>query len=1123
MRKLASLVVLSGLTAVALAPLPVYAQAVGSIVGSVVDSGGAVIPGATVTATDKATAFTRTATTASDGVYSLPRLPVGTYSISASAKGFEPSSLDVGLDVEQRREVNFTLSVQGISTKLEVAAVAPPIDTTSGMIGGLVEGRQVANLPLNGRDITNLMLMQPGQVPENNSSFNFNINTSGNGNRGTTGSSYLDGMDSSDNELGGGQFGNFNLDAVSEFKILQNNYSAEYGRGSGTVVSIVSKTGTNELHGSAFEFLRNDKLDARNFFAPSNAPFRRNEFGVAVGGPILIPKVYNGKNKTFFFFEWASYRQRLAVPVIISVPTAAERQGQVTITPTTGAPYTLQVPITPAASTILNAYPLPTNPNGAYGPNTFQGAISNPINRDQYSGRLDQRFGDKDSFFFRYSVATNVAPDQDPNEAVINPTYPQSESNNWVNAGLSETHLFGPNLINEVRISGMQSIEQSVSTVEGVTQVSFADGALNSYGPDDGGGGFSLAPFTMSYRDSITWVKGKHTMNVGADYRTVHSSYFGTSVGGPNGDYVFAAGSALPQAIQSTNGQVSLPAGSPSPSSIVSFMEGISQDYARAVAYPGFGPPGGGFAPFSMRRHVWAGWFQDDFKVSKNLTLNLGLRYEYNSVPTETGDRLAGIINEPNFINPSLYLRMVLNPQPIYKSDYTGFAPRLGLAWQVRPKTVIRGGFAIFTNLPLSQTADQQGFNFPFAGYSTPTNLTFTTTPRAVSLPPIRDLSGNIIPSNGNSKTVPPNDPINLTPYGPGLETNLTSDDNHNGYTISGNLTVERELPFNTVLSAGYVFNNAVGLYASQYPNGYTSAPANVAIYTVANPGLGEFQLTDNHGHSTYNSLQATLRKSMPTAGLTFQLSYTYSKAIDNATTVYNGDGQNSAVAQENPFCWSCEKARASFDVPQRVVVNFSYQLPFDKAAAQLPKRLTQGWTLWGIATASSGFPFTVVTPFGSAEYGIDTYAGTSVRPNLISTPTLKPNGQGPEEQFFSNAVLQDSANFAAAVANNKSFVGQFFAVPLASLAGNTVAAEPGNLGRNTFRNVGYSDFDLSLAKDTRLFERASVQFRAEFFNILNQHAFSFPGRTLGNPSFGLATSTQFDPREIQLGLRFIF
>jgi len=287
------------------------------------------------------------------------------------------------------------------------------------------------------------------------------------------------------------------------------------------------------------------------------------------------------------------------------------------------------------------------------------------------------------------------------------------------------------------------------------------------------------------------------------------------------------------------------------------------------------------------------------------------------------------------------------------------------------------------------------------------------------------------------------------------------------------------------------------------------------------NPSLSEFQLTDNHAHSTYNSLQVMLRKSVPTAGLAFQLSYTYSKAMDNASTVYNGDAANSAFTQNDPTCWSCEKARASFDVPHHVVVNFSYQLPFDKAV-HLPKRLTQGWTLWGIATASSGFPFTVLTPFGSKRYGIDNYGGSTVRPDLVSVATLK-HGGGPEEQFFSNEVLADNASMIQAVNNNQSFVGQFFAVALDSLNGSTVSAHPGNLGRNTLRNAGFSNFDLSVAKDTRLFERSSLQFRAEFFNILNQHAFSPPNRTLTGSGFGFATSTQFDPREIQLGLRLIF
>lgn len=1114
---------LSVVSALAMAVLltgDLRAQAVGTILGVVADRSHAVVPNATVIVVQTGTNFTRTVTTNNSGGYTIPLLPVGAYTVSAESPGLEKSSVQVSLDVEQRREVNFTLNLAGVATAVNVEAVAPTINTTNGEIGGVIQGRQVANLPLNGRDITNLMLTLPGQTQETNSSFQFEINTSGNGNRGTTGSSYLDGMDSSDNELGGGQFGNFNLDAISEFRVLQNNYSAEYGRGSGTIVSIVSKTGTNDFHGSAFEFLRNDKLDARNFFAPSVAPFRRNEFGVTFGGPIRIPKVYDGRNKTFFFFQYGGFRQRLATPVVVSVPTAAERQGLVSL-----GSYTLQVPLTADAGAILNKYPLPNNPGGQFGANTLQTAFSTPINRDQYSGRLDQRFSDKDSFFFRYSVATNAAPIQDPAEALIKPAYSSSLRNDWINSGLSETHLFGPNLINEVRISGMQSIEQAVPAASTLTQVTFADSAFLNYGPDSGGGGFSLAPFTMDYRDALTLIKGSHTMNFGAEYRAVHSSYFGTSIGGPNGVYVFAAGSPSPVAIPASDGIHSLAVGDPTPNSIVSFMTGISQFYERSVAYPGFGPPGGGFAPFSMRRHAWSGWFQDDIKLTRDFTLNLGLRYEYNSVPTEIGNRLAGIINAPG---DKLFGQLVLNPQPIYREDYKGFAPRLGMAWKALPKTVVRGGFAIFTNLPLSQTADQQGFNFPFAGYSASPNLAFTTSPRPLNLPPLHDLSGAVVPSGGSSKTVPPNDPINLAPYGP-VETNLTSNDLHNGYTISGNLTVERELPYDTVLQAGYVFNNAVSLYASQFPNAYSGAPSSVTRFTNVNSGLGEFQLTDNHGHSTYNSLQVVLRKSAPTAGLTFQLSYTYAHSIDNATTVYNGDGANSAVAQNNPFCWSCEKASSSFDIRHRVVVNFSYLLPFEKWVSAAPKRLTQGWTLWGITTASTGFPFTVVTPYGSAEYGVDNYSGTTVRPNLVSTPTYKQGHQGPEEQLFSNAAIADSTGLAATANSisptnpNPVFAGQYFSVPLTVVNGNTVAVAPGNLGRNTFRTAGWSNLDLSLAKDTHIAERASLQFRAEFFNILNQHAFQTPNRTLGTNGFGFASSTLFDPREIQLGLRLIF
>jgi hypothetical protein len=977
-------------------------------------------------------------------------------------------------------------------------------------------------LPLNGRDIQNLVLMLPGQAPEPDSSMPWATDTAGNGNRGVSGSSYLDGMDSSDNELGAGQFGNFNLDAIAEFRVLQNNYSAEYGRGSGTIVNIVTKSGTNEPHGSLFEFVRNDKFDGRNFFAPSVAPFRRNEFGGTFGGPVWIPKLYNGKNRTFFFVQAAEFTQRLAVPVIIPVPTNAERQGLLTMTPSSGPSYVLQVPITSAASAVLSQYPLPNQPNGTYGPNTFASAFSQPFTRKQFSVRIDEKISDKDSLFFRYTRDNNIQPDMDTNEAAINPKFTQYMAANWLNVGLSETHLFSSKLFNEIRISGMRSQDLDVSQTLNQTQATFADGALYSWGPSDGGGGWSLVPFTMSFWDAVTWVTGRHTLSMGGELRKVNSSYFGTSGGGPSGTYTFAAGSPLPVAIPSSNGTNNLNAGDPSPSSTVSFMTGISQFYSRSVAYPGFGPTGGGFEPFSMRRKHWSGWVQDDVKLTQSLTINLGLRYEFNSVPYETGNRLAAIVDNPSvYGNQSLLGDLILNPQPTYRNDYRGWAPRFGMAWKALPKTVVRGGFGIFTNLPMSQMADQQGFNFPFAGMDNAMNAMFTMVPQPLSLAPLRDLNGNPLPPvAGNTKSIPPNTPVDLSPY-PGLAGNYNSDNLHNGYTMSGNLTIEREMPLGMVLQAGYVFNNAVHLYSVYFPWGYVGANPSTFQFPKTQPSLANIDLEDNHAHSTYNGLQVMLRKPTPSHGLTFQLSYTYSKEMDNASTTENGDSLNAAGMQNNPDCWSCEKAPGAFNVPQRVVANFSYQIPFDRVSS-LPKRLTQGWTLWGIATASSGSPFTVGLPLGTALYGVSVW-GDVTRPFLTKMPTYRPPSQGPEEQLFSNAVLQDSNNLIQAMNTATSFTGQFFSVPLTTVNGSTVMTVPGNLGRNTFSTAGWSNGDVSIAKDTRLSERVTFQFRAEFFNVLNQHVFAAPNRTLGTPGFGIATSTVFDPREIQFGLRLIF
>jgi hypothetical protein len=413
---------------------------------------------------------------------------------------------------------------------------------------------------------------------------------------------------------------------------------------------------------------------------------------------------------------------------------------------------------------------------------------------------------------------------------------------------------------------------------------------------------------------------------------------------------------------------------------------------------------------------------------------------------------------------------------------------------------------------------DQAVYNFPYMTYSTRLNPPYSLTPLPVfGAPPLTSLSGQTLPPNGNTRLIPPNTPVNLLPaeqyFGGPILTNLTSLDFKNGYTMAGNLTLEQELPGDINLHVSYVTNNAVGLYGSQWPNAYVGAEPQYAPYTAIDPGLTEFQLTTNFAHSTYNAMQVQVRKISKQQGIQFQASYTYSKTIDNASTVWNGNNvSNSAMLQNNPFCLGCEKAVSGFDFPQRFVMNFDYKLPFDTAEflSRVPSRVTHGWHALSIISAQSGFPFTVTSPYGTQAYGTDNYIGYQpTRPFLLQSPPLRSSTQ-PEGQFFASSVLQNSP--------------QYFGTPTVTLPnGSLVQTAPGNLGRNTFRTHPFSNFDFSLVKDTKITESKTLQFRAEFFNLFNQHAFNGPGQLLTSPQFGIATSIVVPEREIQFGARFIF
>jgi Carboxypeptidase regulatory-like domain len=1102
--------------------LEVRAQAVGSITGTVTDPSGAVIANAIVTATRVETGVAQSTRTGNAGTYTIPNLVVGTYNVTVEVRGFKPASASrITLDVSQQRQVDFKLSLVGVESTVEVDTAPPLINTTDATIAGLVSEEQVETLPLNGRNISGLVMMEPGMAQDTGSMGWMGPQWIANGNRGETLTGTLDNADISDAEMGTLQFTNFNLDAIAEFKVLQNNYSAQYGQGGGTITEMVSKTGTNQFHGSAFEFLRNNVFDARNYFATSVPPFKRNEFGATFGGPLK-------KDKTFFFGEYAGLRQRLGEPDVVVVPTAAQRQGQVTIgvTDINGVTqqFNYQVPLNSVAQEVLSKYPMPNQPNGIYGANTFNFLFSQPTDDNQFSVRLDQHFGN-DSLFARASYENQNALETDKWAAELGgSSFSSANVGQARNYAISDTHVFTPTLLNVFTFTLNRGIEgvPEVSAEQNTTATSFNDGSLQGWGPDTFETKYVVTLF--DYKDDVSWTRGRHSFNVGGQFRREWDNGTGVTYIGPSGVFNFNAGTPLSAAIPSTDGGPALAAGSASPSGMISMMEGDDVNYGRATAVPGYGPPGGGQVWWYLRRWTTAGYVQDDIRAIRRLTLNLGLRYEYASVPWELKNRLARPDDQG-----SLFGTFVVNPQPLWKPDRIAgdFAPRFGMALNLGSNTVLRGGFATFTNMIPTVYPDQALVNFPIASLNYLPNAPYSLTPQSVSLPPLTSTSGQPLAVNGTS-SIPPNTPVNVAPYaailGP-VSGDYPSDAMKNGYTISANVTLEHQFFNSIALQASYIANNGVFLYNMTYPNAFTGAESQYTPYTNTTPGLGELQVFYNGAHSTYNGLQMQMRKISASHGLQFQANYTWAKDLTDADAVWSAGGSSGGISQNNPECVPCERSRASYSVAQRFVANFEYTLPFASLLATAPKRLTNGWMILGIFSAQSGFPFTVVSPYGSLEYGYDTLDGFGARPNLLQMPTKAPNA-GHSPQFFSDAVINGS---------DYGLNDGFFGTPTVMNAGVPVLPTPGNLGRNTFTGPGWSNFDFSLVKDTAITETTQLQFRAEFFNIFNQATFATPGAggiatsgsaggvSLGSPNFGISTSTATAERQIQLGLRFIF
>ncbi|PYV22764.1 MAG: hypothetical protein DMG24_15765, partial [Acidobacteria bacterium] len=918
---------------------------------------------------------------------------------------------------------------------------------------------------------------------------------------------------------------------------------AEIGHGAASFTEIITRTGTDDVHGSVFEFLRNSALDARNFFderspvSPGRIPhFARNEFGFTVGGPFVIPGLYPGGKRTYFFGQYQGFRQVLGTTQVLSVPSMQERQGL----DTAAFPGdTLLVPINPQIRSVLARYPLPDDPQGPFGDRTY--AASAPVSTvtNQFSFRIDHRISDQSQFFARFTLNQVNGPLTNPDQTAIDPSFATRFFDHQRNGGFHYTRAVSPQFISETTVGVERSTPLFFTSNTTQPALAFGDGL---YEPFNNAAGTNIGAFTslIQARQSFSFVRGSHSWKWGFETRfNRDTTVFDLN---PNGFYTFGGGTAFAQtAIPSVSGQHNIQAGDPLPDTLSAFLTGTPFSYSISVA-PKYFPQGNRVGEAAARRAAYNFYFQDAWKVTPRLSLNYGLRYEANSRIGEAHH----LTSDARIVTPEgapavpweagATIKFLVNPQPPYGMDWRGWGPRLALDWQVTDHTVWHAGAAISTILTNIWQDDFLTGGLPFVVAPLVTahpNVTvpFANSVTAIALPPFYTVGGQPIYTQGPSTAVPPNTQLDLmrfqsdlTALSPGHEVQLLgatgiSPDFRNGYI--GTWTAGFEHAFADVkLSASYVATVGIHLSAMQVINGYAGASPEFAPFLQADSsgnairGYGPSYLTSTRSHSTYHALQSGVEKTSARLGLGFQASYTYSKSLDDTSAVLGGFfGSTGPVLQtlpQDPRHPGLEKGPSTFDTTHVFTLSLIQSLPFDRASFLriVSKKVTSGWQILNITTLTSGSPFGVYSGIQQTGMG----SGGADRPDQIGRPVFS----------TSRAVRED---YFGEGSNNASF----FQIPIGVPGGTGPNRGAfGTLGRNTFRGPDFHDLDFSLMKDTSVGHRgnteaAVLQFRAEFFNLFNLVNFGLPMNVIRGTGFGIINKTAGTSRQIQFSLRLIF
>ena len=1051
----------------------------GSILGTVTDDSGARVPGVAVTIRNVATGITRSVQSDATGRYRAPNLDPGLYEVRAELTGFR-TAVRQGIQVTVAAEVVADLSLQvgTVTEQVVVTSEAPLIETTSAALSGLVDDKKIRDLPLNGRSFEQLAFLQPGVTPyyrgnatratDQGEGTKFSVS----GSRVDSNSFLLDGTNIADqsNATPGSAAGQLlGVEMLQEFRILTGNYSAEYGRYSGGIITAASKAGTNQLHGNLFYFHRNDNLDARDFFEQQKGEFKRNQFGGTIGGPIL-------RDRTFFFGGYEALRERKGIPNVAIVPDANAHAGCLPGSGTQGnCPSGLRsVGVAPRVQPFLDLYPLPNGDLFGDGTGEFISSPTRPIREDYTMARIDHQFSDSDFLFVRYNFddATLSDPDEFPTFTVDSLTRAQ-----YVTVGAKR--IFSPTILNEFRAGFSRNYSDQKNTplfdvtddllfVPGTQLglITFRSPAITTFG---GGQGYPrrFGHNVWQLGDDMTVSRGSHTFKMGFLYeRTQSNSTLSRDFGGR---YTF-------EGLQNFLGATAAE---------------ISADIPGTDAVRGW------------RQHLLGFYFQDDFQVRSNLTLNLGLRYEFATVPTEVNGKIA------NFPNPLTDTAPHLG-DPWFEGSYKDFAPRVGLSWDPwgNGKTAIRAGFGMYFDHLVAQPLNRAMSRVP------PFQLSLRLTGAAAQFPRVDP-----------SRLVAP--PLtSLTSYN--LQ-NKMFDPTKIGYSFS----IQQEILPRTMVNVAYagahsyhqlVGNNGNNRLPSPIPAGQTrTGKFFLSSSPRRNPNLGQLQfMITPEGSSTYHSLQLSLNRRFSN-GLQLQASYTHSKFLADSEAVFGRGIDVGGTVPQDPDNIGAERSLSSFDIRNYFAFNYTYDLPLARNLTGVAGKVLSGWQLNGILGLANGTPVNMLSGFSRSRNGA---TGTQV----TDRPDLLPGFEG---KNLTEGVSAGCTGFPAGpVGTPDRYVDLCaFGLPPAGFYGN--------LGRNTIISPGLANFDFAVMKNLSLTESKSLQFRFEFFNLFNRANLNRPGppqegtrileASSSDPlgariaSASAIQSTITDPRRIQLGMKFTF